>query len=125
MTDTKPLAVQVAEVLGWTECHEVKHIVRGSEWFGKRPADDHFYSISGDTVPWYAVPRYDKGGGALWPLIVRYKISLIWRDMRCEACPYSETQEDRELEEEWIRLSADPAIAACELIVALGKAGKL
>jgi len=57
-----PLHAQVAQALGWTECHD-----RGDgKWFGKKPSDTAFSDI----------PAYDKtwcNGGFL---IVNYVFSL-------------------------------------------------
>lgn len=73
----KPLHVQVAEALGWTETHLEQHGGKDGTpaWYGTRPADDHVYAAL--DARWFGVPRFDTDWSATGPLIERFGISIL------------------------------------------------
>jgi hypothetical protein len=118
----KPLHVQVAEALGWTDLRPQTWDIGGTkyvrdEWGGI------LFDKPGDTVPrvWGRVPRYDTDWSATGPLIEKYGINLTgprpW-----DAC----RGHDREgFHDEPNGEGPTPLIAVCNLLLALKAAGKL
>lgn len=96
----KPLSIEVAEAIGWTDIKQGEY----GKWFG---------TYAGSTLQ---VPAYDRSWCSLGPLISRYKITLLF-----EPDLYQAWDLDRILFEE----DKDPVTAAARLIVTLKKEGKL
>jgi len=133
MTDSKPLAVEVAEALG-CKTHQ-----SGREWHcwckalpnGQAPHSQHYihreccHDREGLGCDYTLLADYPNDPAALWPLIVKYKISLVWSLWGCMAIRNWAGHIDEVEDDEMSDYNTDPAIAVCELIVALGKAGKL
>ena len=81
----KPLHVQVAEALGWSNFHSERH-GEGAYWYGLPPRGEE------DCTP---APRYDTDWSATGPLIHRFKLRILpmWdeyasRDWRWQVTPY-------------------------------------
>ena len=118
----KPLHVQVAEALGWTDisCAGPKPILSlpgkgASLWGGLPPGfDPRDAFFRGDAVL-SGIPRYDTDWSATGPLIERLGIAT-W--------PQSEGWA-AELRLEDRATGPTPLIAVCNLILALHAAGKL
>jgi hypothetical protein len=127
----RPLNVEVAEALGWTELRRTDFglwVGRPSplcvslEQGGDRDVKTLRRFVPGNLspdAPLVAVSDYPNDPAALWPLIVRYKIGTVWLNGRKEWVAGA-PQTTRHFYH-----PTDPAIAVCELLVSLGKAGKL
>jgi Bacteriophage P22, NinX len=109
----KPLHVQVAEALGWTDCHPDANDL--GWWGGTCPAEFDQLGIESNTL----VYRYDEEWEATGPLIERYHLTVCpWPDDRTTWI--AEWEEGVEAGQ-----GPTPLIAVCHLILALAKAGKL
>src|SRR3972149_10154355 len=103
----KPLHVQVAEALGWTECQPSSGVDL-IDCVGTSPA----------IGPGVDVPRYDTDWSATGPLIEKYGI---------------ETKPNGAFWQAWVdepamggaEVGPTPLLAVCNLILALKAAGKL
>ena len=113
----KPLHVQVAEALGWTDCH--LDDADTDIWEGIYFNDDR----------WHAISRYDTDWSATGPLIEKYQIALRppSEPERCggnlwEAYCWFGPDGDEEI----TGGSVDgPLAAVCRLLLKLKDAGKL
>ena len=97
MSDEKPLRMQVAHALGWTDLDK-----------------DGYYRTD--------APYYDTDWSATGPLIEKYQISLIALQRIGKYQASYSTEEHGLLETEQ---GDTPLMAVCNLILTLGKAGKL
>ncbi len=101
MTDSdKPLHVQCAEALGWTDLHPRT----GGHWWGREPH-------GGLTI---SVPRYDTSWCSAGPLLERMDFDLKRRSSGWEAS-----------EDDWHAIGDTPCQAVTKLIVTLHNKGKL
>lgn len=111
----KPLHIQVAEALGWTEiCLGGKDVQPqyACDWFGKPPAWDK------SRIPDYkhSVPDYTIDWRETGPLIEKYEITVGTRDGIYWAHRQKNFQN---------AAGPTPLIAICNLLLDLHKAGKL
>ena len=131
MTD-KPLHVQVAEALGWTDCQlqtefSAMEWARHGHWIGRgiNPGDKI------DTPQ--PIPHYDSDWSATGPLIEKYPITLgrfakWFQNGQWFAILPGESEHPHDFDNAAARAEAHgptPLIAVCNLILALHKAGKL
>jgi hypothetical protein len=120
--DEKPLHVHVAEALGWTGCQPY---AEGVAWFGRgtEPGDQ---TETPSDVPWY-----DTDWSATGPLIEKYCIEVS------NDGAYDFDEEERS-QVDWRAVAnaeipggmheaegPTPLKAVCNLLLALGKSGKL
>jgi hypothetical protein len=103
----KPLHVQAAEALGWSQMH-APNGMWPDEMIGYPPE----LAIVGQKRP---VPRYDEDWSATGPLIEKYGLALH------PGLPRAATDADQRLAGE----GDTYLIAVCHLILALHAAGKL
>lgn len=122
----RPIHVQVAEALGWTEV-----FCAAGLWLGTTPSPE-----AGDS-DWtgYIVPDFDTDWSATGPLIEKYEVSLaedgcghtLDEKWHAEADYYQEDGSE-EYGGHWDSVDArgsTPLLSVCHLILALAKAGKL
>ena len=119
MPEEKPLHVQVAEALGWTEIEPCGNVFCGRDPEGIWQ-EKHNY-----------LPNYDTDWSATGPLIERYKINIFgYSDGGYEAtsqridtfvCKECGAVREHPPSAE----GSTPLIAVCHLLLALHKAGKL
>ena len=109
----KPLHVQVAEALGWTEIV----LEDGYRWVGRAPVG---FGNWGELQPFGVIARYDTNWAATGPLVEKYKLNLVWNSA-------SEAWEAIDRSNGWDDCyHGDTAlVAACYLLLALKAAGKL
>lgn len=114
MTEDKPLHVQVAEALGWTD---MKPRADDGLWGGKAP------DVSWE---WTSPPRYDTDWAATGPLIEKYGFQ-IWRNGEGVWEAQGSQYKDGEHVPGSFRAinGPTPLEAVCHLILALKAAGKL
>jgi len=137
MSDDKPLHIQVAEALGWTNVGEVPvpPFVTEPHWLGDPPswvkstaisAIDHETGTVTLTRGTQTVPRYDTDWSATGPLIEKYNLGVgrvavdgqyprftPWRAAVCLPGIVFSIEH------------AQPLVAVCNLILALHTSGKL
>lgn len=135
----KPLHVQVAEALGWTQIVEAPFLpVTVSNWLGKPPAWDKGthqfisgidYQRRSITVSVGSIPRYDTDWSATGPLIEQLALDVFYegrprhdRGWTAQAwLPFGEKVPSAA----WSKRGETPLLALCKLILALHAAGKL
>lgn len=123
MNEEKPLHVQVAEALGWTEIRQEVWDIGGQkigrdEWGGVLRDD------SGKPTVWGRIARYDTDWSATGPLIERFRIDLFSRESAGVWTARAWVPNDDPVET-LKRAGNEPLTAVCNLILALKAAGKL
>jgi len=136
MTDDKPLHVQVAEALGWTEIHEAGTpgccgdiLLPGVRWNGRAPGN----MLVGHIGHHDRVPDFSTDWSATGPLIVQYALDLSdhrkspvgGRENDPTAWMATAWRPDHDPEEVFHGKGRTPLIAICNLIVELSALGKL
>jgi hypothetical protein len=124
MTETEPLHVRVARVLGTLrdeESHERDEAAHGQS----------VCTLCGQFAPWgkefrgVCAPNYAEDWAATGPLLVKYRIGIS---------PFVKAMDPPKKGEAWAaaepvsglkQWGADPLVCACHLILALHAAGKL
>jgi hypothetical protein len=127
----KPLHVQVAEVLGWTNLTDSGY----GRYDGDPPEDWPEYVGFDFKLSQVLVPRYDTDWAATGPLLEKYRISTGKYNPWFQGGKYyavqryqSASEEDAlaQMGPEPYETTGDTTLqAACLLILALHKAGKL
>jgi hypothetical protein len=122
----KPLHVQVAEALGWENCHERKGgillplpLLPGKGWSGWPPGVLPIVGSGYRTAPVYC---YDTDWAATGPLIEKYKMGVWPADEDWLADTF--TAKHPTIDGGTTR-GRSPLEAVCKLILELSKAGKL
>lgn len=113
----KPLHVQVAEALGWTQIHhcQVESAQQRPCWIGVLPADG---LEDGGLKP--EVPHYDTDWAATGPLIEKYALSVEFENFPVTCPPHSWVAEQRLEHIGYMEVGGPtPLIAVCNLILKL------
>lgn len=121
----QPLHVQVAEALGWTDCHLCGHKECGPGfWVGDVPV------VDGTIRESHLMPRYDTDWAATGPLIEKYGIDINhFGDGNPADCADPMSWFARHERREWGTWdeceAATPLLAVCALILLLKSLGEL
>lgn len=127
----KPIHVQVAEALGWTDCTLSGYVHwRGEHFEDRRTWQGINPHVAERTTIQSSVPRYDTDWAATGPLIEEYRLTVR---------PTMQFPRDSDDAASWdafvyvddfhtigrFVVGVTPLLAVCNLILELGKAGKL
>lgn len=125
MSIEKPLHVQVAEALGWTDCDAT---AKSWPWEFTDPPDERV--VTGLGIPpgrssRMGIPHYDTDWSATGPLIEKYGISVYLADgmWSAQIGDYNDP-----LESLAVTHSGDqkrPLVVVCELLMLMAATGKL
>ncbi len=135
-SEERPLHVQVAEAIGWIDCRETQTLcqvkidgewetpVRSFGWEGRPPT-------KGPPCTWRSIPHFPEDWAATGPLIERlmrdwdFRLLHHYEDQPGDGCLAGVGWVDGPPKYYGLAGPGEPLIAVCNLILKLGKEGKL